>query len=78
MIEDLRGIYGRSQDFHSYDEDQATSEEKVKKSFRKQLLLIASSKQDEIEKIDVMRLLKSFQFSFKIHLKAYIGLSNFS
>jgi len=54
VIEDMRGAYRRSQDFLQTTKAEATSEEKIKEEFRKQLLLVAGLKQDEVEKIDVL------------------------
>jgi hypothetical protein len=50
----MREAYRRSQEFLQTVEAGGTREEKVREEFRKQLLLVAGFKQDEIEKMDVM------------------------
>jgi len=54
VVEDMREAYRRSQEFLQTIEAEGTREEKVREEFRKQLLLVAGFKQDEIEKMDVM------------------------
>jgi len=54
VIEDMREAYRRSQEFLQTAEVERTSEEKLKEEFRKQLLLVAGFKQEEVEKMDVM------------------------
>jgi len=53
VIEDMRAAYERSQEFLQTKEKEETSEEKLRDSFRKQLLLVAGFKQDEIDKLDL-------------------------
>jgi FKBP-type peptidyl-prolyl cis-trans isomerase (trigger factor) len=50
----MREAYRRSQEFLQTVEVERTSEEKLKEEFRKQLLLVAGFKQEEVEKMDVM------------------------
>ncbi|MCK4830628.1 site-specific integrase, partial [bacterium] len=54
VIEDMRGAYRKSQDFLQTKERAETSEEKLKETFRKQLLLVAGFDNDEIESIDLL------------------------
>ncbi len=54
VVEDMREAYRRSQEFLQTVEAEGTREEKVREEFRKQLLLVAGFKQEEIEKMDVM------------------------
>ncbi|MBS7656281.1 site-specific integrase [Candidatus Bathyarchaeota archaeon] len=56
VIEDMREAYKRSQEYLQTTRVEATSEEKVKESFRKQLLLVAGFKKEEIEKMDLLSL----------------------
>jgi hypothetical protein len=53
VIEDMREAYKRSQDFLQTTEREETSEDKLRESFRKQLLLVAGFKQEEVDKIDL-------------------------
>jgi hypothetical protein len=53
VVEDMREAYKRSQDFLQTTEREETSEEKLRESFRKQLLLVAGFKQEELDKIDL-------------------------
>jgi len=53
VIEDMREAYKKSQDFLQTMEPQETSEEKLAQAFRKQLLLVAGFKQEEVDKIDL-------------------------
>jgi len=55
VVEDMREAYRRSQEYLQTTRVEA-GEEKVKESFRKQLLLVAGFKQEEIEKMDVLNL----------------------
>jgi hypothetical protein len=54
VIEDMRGAYRKSQDFLQTKERAETSEEKIKETFRKQLLLVAGFSQEEIESMDLL------------------------
>ncbi|MEM3393212.1 MAG: site-specific integrase [Candidatus Bathyarchaeia archaeon] len=56
VIEDMREAYRRSQEYLQTTRAEASSEEKVKESFRKQLLLVAGFKKEEIEKMDLLSL----------------------
>jgi hypothetical protein len=53
VIEDMREAYRRSQEFLQTTEREETSEEKLRESFRKQLLLVAGFSQEEIGKMDL-------------------------
>jgi hypothetical protein len=53
VIEDMRAAYERSQEFLQTKEKEETSEEKLRDSFRKQLLLVAGFSQEEVEKMDL-------------------------
>jgi len=54
VIEDMREAYRRSQDFLQTKELVETSEEKIKETFRKQLLLVAGFSDDEIDSLDLL------------------------
>lgn len=56
VIEDMREAYERSQEFLQTTRTAETSQEKLAQAFRKQLLLVAGFKQDEIEKMDLASL----------------------
>jgi site-specific recombinase XerD len=53
VVEDMRAAYGRSQEFLQTKANEENSEEKLRGSFRRQLLLVAGFGQDEIEDMDV-------------------------
>jgi len=53
VIEDMRQAYARSQEYLQTAKTAETSEEKLAQAFRKQLLLVAGVKQEEVEKIDL-------------------------
>jgi len=53
VIEDMREAYKRSQEFLQTRLEEASSEEKLRQAFRKQLLLVAGFSQDEVEKMDI-------------------------
>ncbi|MHA1875584.1 MAG: site-specific integrase, partial [Promethearchaeota archaeon] len=54
VIEDMREAYRKSQDFLQTKEKAETSEEKIRETFRKQLLLVAGFSQEEIESQDLL------------------------
>jgi hypothetical protein len=54
MVEGMREAYERSLEFLQTTSTETPNEEKVRESFRKQLLLVAGFKQDEIDKVDVL------------------------
>jgi site-specific recombinase XerD len=54
VIEDMREAYRRSQDLLQTKEVAETSEEKIKETFRKQLLLVAGFSDAEIESLDLL------------------------
>jgi hypothetical protein len=53
VIEDMRAAYEKSQEFLQTTEKAETSEEKLRDSFRKQLLLVAGFGQEELDKMDL-------------------------
>ena len=53
VIDDMRQAYERSQEFLQTKEIAQANEDKLKKSFRKQLLLVAGLSQDEVDKMDL-------------------------
>jgi len=53
VIEDMRAAYERSQEFLQTMKKEETSEEKLRDSFRKQILLVAGFNQEEVEKMDL-------------------------
>jgi len=53
VIEDMREAYKRSQEFLQTRKKEETSEEKLRYSFRKQLLLVAGFNQEEVDKMDL-------------------------
>lgn len=53
VIEDMREAYKRSQDFLQTMERGETSEEKLREEFRKQLLLVAGFRQEEVEDMNL-------------------------
>ena len=52
VVADMRQAYERSQEFLQTAKNRETSEEKLAKIFKKQLLLISGLGQDEIDRID--------------------------
>lgn len=53
VVEDMRAAYERSQEFLQTSEKVETSEEKLRDSFRKQLLLVVGFSQEEVDKMDL-------------------------
>ncbi len=53
VIEDMRAAYARSEEFLQTSEKAQTSEDKIKESIRKQLLLVAGLSPQEVEKMDL-------------------------
>lgn len=53
VVEDMRAAYARSEEFLQTRVKEETSEEKLRGSFRKQLLLVAGFSQEELDKMDV-------------------------
>jgi len=53
VIEDMRAAYARSEEFLQTKIKEETSEEKLRGSFRKQLLLVAGFTQAELDKMDL-------------------------
>jgi len=56
VVEDMREAYKRSQEYLQTTKVSETSEEKLTQAFRKQLLLVAGFKQDEVDKMDLASL----------------------
>jgi hypothetical protein len=54
VVEDMRAAYARSEEFLQTKVKEETSEEKLRDSFRKQLLLVAGFSQEELDKMDVL------------------------
>lgn len=53
VIDDMRQAYRRSQEYLQTTKVEETSEERLMQAFRKQLLLVAGFKQDEVNKMDL-------------------------
>jgi hypothetical protein len=53
VVDDMREAYKRSQNFLQTTEEEETREEKLRESFRKQLLPVAGFSQEEVEKMDL-------------------------
>jgi hypothetical protein len=53
VVEDMRAAYARSEEFLQTKVKEETSEERLRGSFRKQLLLVAGFSQEELDKMDV-------------------------
>lgn len=53
VIEDMREAYRRSQEYLQTTKSEETGEERLRQAFRKQLLLVASFSQEELEKMDI-------------------------
>ena len=54
VVEDMRAAYARSEEFLQTKINEETSEEKLKGSFRRQLLSVAGFGKDEIDDMDVI------------------------
>ncbi len=53
VIDDMRQAYERSQEFLQTSKSMETSEEKLRDSFRRQLLLVSGLSQEEVDKLDL-------------------------
>jgi hypothetical protein len=53
VVEDMREAYRRSQEYLQTTKVESASEERIRDAFRRQLLLIAGFRQDEIDKMDL-------------------------
>jgi hypothetical protein len=53
VIDDMRQAYERSQEFLQTGEKAQANEDKLRRSFRKQLLLVAGLSEDEVDKMDL-------------------------
>jgi hypothetical protein len=56
VIDDMREAYKRSQEYLQTTESSETNDEKLMQAFRKQILLVAGFKQDEVNKMDLSSL----------------------
>jgi hypothetical protein len=54
VVEDMRAAYARSEEFLQTKINEETSEEKLRGSFRRQLLLVAGFSQAELDKMNVV------------------------
>jgi hypothetical protein len=61
VVEDLREAYRRSQEYLQTGKSESDSEERLRDSFRKQLLLVAGFKPEEIDEMDLSMDDASFQ-----------------
>jgi hypothetical protein len=61
VVEDLREAYRRSQEYLQTGKSESDSEERLRDSFRKQLLLVAGFKAEEIDEMDLSMDDASFQ-----------------
>ena len=61
VVEDLREAYRRSQEYLQTGRSESDSEEKLRDSFRKQLLLVAGFKPEEVDEMDLSMDDVSFQ-----------------
>jgi len=61
VVEDLREAYRRSQEYLQTGRSESDSEERLRDSFRKQLLLVAGFKAEEIDEMDLSMDDASFQ-----------------
>jgi len=61
VVEDLREAYRRSQEYLQTGRSESDSEERLRDSFRKQLLLVAGFKTEEIDEMDLSMDDASFQ-----------------
>jgi hypothetical protein len=68
VIEDMREAYRRSQEYLQTKKIEETSEEKLRRAFRKQLLLVAGFKQNEVDEMDVS-LISDEQFQEMVRKK---------
>ena len=53
VVEDMREAYRRSQEYLQTTKVESASEERIRDAFRRQLLLIAGFRQDEVDKMDL-------------------------
>jgi len=61
VVEDLRGAYRRSQEYLQTGRSESDSEERLRDSFRKQLLLVAGFTSEEVDGMDLSMDDASFQ-----------------
>jgi hypothetical protein len=61
VVEDMREAYGRSQKFLQTTGRYESSEERLRESFRKQLLLVAGFSSEEMEELDLSMDDEAFQ-----------------
>jgi len=53
VVEDMREAYKKSQEYLQTIKVEKTSEDELKQAFRKQLLLVAGFRKDEVDKMDL-------------------------
>jgi len=75
VIEDMRDAYRRSQDFLQTTKAETASEDKIKEEFRKQLLLVAGFKQEEIDRMNVLGM-KDEEFQGMVRQKLVGNMAN--
>jgi len=68
VVEDLREAYRRSQEYLQTGKSESDSEERLRDSFRKQLLLVAGFKPEEIDEMDLSMDDTSFQETMRKRL----------
>lgn len=56
VVEDMREAYRRSQEYSLTTKPEVSSTEKIKEEFKKQLLLVAGFKPEEIAKINILNI----------------------
>ncbi len=56
VIEDMREAYLRIQDYLQTSKPEATSEEKIRRAFKEQLMLVAGFKKEELERMNLENL----------------------
>jgi hypothetical protein len=56
VVEDMRAAYSRSEEFLQTTQKVETSEERIRDSFSRQLLLVAGFSRDEVDKMDLLSL----------------------
>ena len=73
VVEDLRGAYRRSQEYLQTGRSESDSEERLRDSFRKQLLLIAGFTSEEVKRMDRSMDDASFQETVRRRLVGQSG-----
>ncbi|GAG53693.1 unnamed protein product, partial [marine sediment metagenome] len=75
VVEDMRAAYQRSQEYLQTAAPETPSGEKIMEGFKKQLLLVAGFKPDEVEKMDVLGM-GDEEFQAKIRQKLLSTMEN--